>query len=211
MGQKIIGVVAVIIGIMAMSVAHGQQPDLDAQVSRFLNNARVSWNYLNVPYEDGKILHDLVLKGNFKHILEVGTSTGHSTIWLAWAAAKTGGRVTTIEIDKDRYEAALDNFKKAGVVQYIDARLGDAHDLVPALKGPFDFIFCDADKDWYIQYFRDLEGKISLNGCFTAHNVLGWSSDGKKFVEYVKRDSKFRTYIERGSGEGISVSCRITK
>ncbi len=211
MGQKMIGAVAVIIGIMAISIAHGQQSDLDAQVSRFLNNAQGSWNYLNVPYEDGKILHDLVLKGNFKHILEIGTSTGHSTIWMAWAAAKTGGRVTTIEIDKDRFEAALENFKKAGIAQYIDARLGDAHDLVPALKGLFDFVFCDADKDWYIQYFRDLERKISLNGCFTAHNVLGWSSDGKKFVEYVKRDSSFRTYIEHGSGEGISVSCRITK
>ncbi|MBA4391688.1 MAG: methyltransferase [Syntrophus sp. (in: bacteria)] len=215
MGRIIASIVAVIIGIMAVSVSHGQQtlnpPGLDAHVSRFLNNTRGSWNYLNVPYEDGKILYDLVLKGNFKHILEIGTSTGHSTIWLAWAAARTGGRVTTIEIDKERHEAALENFKKAGVAQYIDARLGDAHDLVPAMKGPFDFVFCDADKDWYIKYFRDLRGKINLNGCFTAHNVLGWNSDGKRFVEYIKRDSKFTTYIEQGSGEGISVSCRITK
>jgi caffeoyl-CoA O-methyltransferase len=211
-------VVTIVSSLLVFSGAEscfGQQTsypsDLDARVSRFLTDARGSWSDLNVPYVDGKILHDLVLKGNFKGILEIGTSTGHSTIWLAWAAAKTGGRVTTIEVDKERHEIALQNFKKAGVASYIDARLGDAHELVPALKGPFDFVFSDADKDWYIRYFRDLEPKISAKGCFTAHNVLGWSSEGKKFVEYMKGLPAFRTYVERGSGEGISVSCRITK
>jgi predicted O-methyltransferase YrrM len=198
-----------------VGMTYGQQasnqPDLGVQASRFLNNAKGSWSDLNVPYVDGKILHDLVVKGNFRQILEIGTSTGHSTIWLAWAAAKTGGRVTTIEIDKERHEIALKNFKKAGVSAYIDARLGDAHDLVPALKGSFDFVFCDADKDWYVQYFRDVEPRISANGCFTAHNVLGWSSDGKKFVEYVKGIPAFRTHVERGSGEGISVSCKTSR
>ena len=89
--------------------------DLDRRVSGFLANSRSSWTDMNVPYEDGKILHDLVLKGHFTRILEIGTSTGHSTIWLAWAAAKTGGKVTTIEIDRGRHETALRNFKKAGV------------------------------------------------------------------------------------------------
>ncbi len=58
------------------------------------------------------------------------------------------------------------------------------HVLVPALKDPFDFVFCDADKEWYLQYFLDLEAKISVNGCYTAHNV-SWSRDpeGKKFLE----------------------------
>jgi caffeoyl-CoA O-methyltransferase len=205
-----------LLGLGTVDVSEGQQPvdlhSLNAQVSAFLNDARGSWGDLNVPYEDGKILHDLVLKGNARNILEIGTSTGHSTVWLAWAAAKTGGKVTTIEIDKRRYRTALDNFKKAGVAAYIDARLADAHGLVPTLKGPFDFVFCDADKEWYLRYFLDLELKMSVNGCFTAHNVL-WSRDPdiKRFLEYVKGNTRFRTYIERGSGEGISVSCRITE
>ncbi len=185
---------------------------LDSQVSRFLEEARNTWSDLNVPYVDGKTLYSLVLKGQFKNILEIGTSTGHSTIWLAWAASKTGGRVTTIEINRERYEKALANFKKAGVASYIDARLADAHQLVPRLNGPYDFVFCDADKDWYLQYFLDLETKISSRGCFTAHNVL-WRYDPhiKKFLDYVKRDPGFRTHIEKGSGEGISVSCRVEK
>ena len=187
----------------------GRLSGLDDRVSRFLEEARHSWSDWNVPYEDGKILYSLVLKGHSKNILEIGTSTGHSTVWLAWAASKTGGRVTTIEIDRKRYEKALVNFKKAGLASYIDARLADAHLTVPRLEGPYDFVFCDADKEGYHQYFHDLEGKISPNGCFTAHNVL-WSNDPhiRKFLDYVKRAPGFRTVIEKGSGEGISVSCR---
>lgn len=183
---------------------------LDRQVSLFLSEARNTWSDMNVPYEDGKILYDLVLKGGFKNILEIGTSTGHSTIWLAWAASKTGGSVTTIEINPERVQKALANFKKAGVAPLIDARLGDAHELVPRLQGPYDFIFCDADKDWYVKYFLALESKISLNGCFSAHNVA-WQFDPniKKFLNQVKGNPKFRTLIEKGSGEGISVSCRV--
>lgn len=181
----------------------------DARVSRFLKENRNSWTGWNVPYEDGKILYDLVVKNRFKNILEIGTSTGHSTIWLAWAASKTGGKVTTIEIDRGRYRVAQENFKKAGVAAYVDALLGDAHDLVRELKGPFDFVFCDADKDWYTQYFIDLAPKITAGGCYTAHNALRGGSDVEKFLEHVRRDQRFKTTIERGSGEGISVSCTI--
>jgi len=194
-------------GNVSCKDSHSNQ-DLDLTVSQFLEEHKDRWHDLNVPYQDGKILHDLVIKGNFKRILEIGTSTGHSTIWLAWAAAKTGGKVTTIEIDRTRYEKALENFKKAGLLAYIEAIHGDAHIVVPFLKGPFDFVFSDADKDCYINYFTALKKKLAPNGCFTAHNVSGWSSDAKRFLEYVRGETEFETYIERGSREGISVSCR---
>jgi caffeoyl-CoA O-methyltransferase len=183
---------------------------LDVQVRTFLADAAGSWSDWNVSQEDGKILYELIIKGNCKNIIEIGTSTGHSTIWLAWAAAKTGGKVITIEVDKERYNTALENFRKAGVADYIDARLGNAHDIVPLFKGPVDFVFCDADKDWYLKYFQILESKISLNGYFTAHNIL-WAGQASinQFLEYLKKSANFRTIIEKGSGEGISVSCRI--
>lgn len=185
---------------------------LDARVAAFLADARSSWSDMNVPYRDGKILYDLVVRGNFRRILEIGTSTGHSTIWLAWAASKTGGRVTTIEIDRERYEQALRNFRKAGVDRYIDARLGDAHELVVRLTGSLDLVFADADKEWNVQYFKDVQAKITPGGCFTAHNVL-WrgSGDVKDFLDYIKRQPGFRTRIERGSGEGISISCKAAE
>ena len=186
--------------------ALAENADFDQRVSRFL--ARDSWFDWNVPREDGKILHDLVLKGGSKRILEIGTSTGFSTIWLAWAASKTGGKVTTIEIDKKRHEKARANFENVGLAPYIDARLADAHVLVPLLEGPFDFVFCDADKDGYLDYFMELGEKLRPSGCFTAHNVLWSYNHGiKRFLDYVRQAPGFRTTIVRGSGEGISISC----
>ncbi len=193
----------------AQAQPKGQQPSLDVRVEQFLETNRNGWRDWNVPFEDGRILHNLVVAGKFKSILEIGTSTGHSTIWLAWAASKTGGKVITIEIDPGRHRSALENFRRAGVEAYIDARLADAHDLVKQLSGPFDFVFNDADKEWYLNYFKDLDAKVAVGGCFTAHNTLRiYAKQVRDFLEYVKAKPNYRTRIERGSGEGISVSCK---
>jgi caffeoyl-CoA O-methyltransferase len=183
--------------------------DLDARVSAFLAAARGTWHDLNVPYEDGAALHRLVLAAGSRSILEIGTSTGHSTIWLAWAAAKTGGKVTTLEIDAERHRQARRNFEKAGLSGYIDARLGDAHELVKTLPGPFDFVFSDADKEWYLQYFLDLDPKLSVGGCFTAHNVLRPTApEVQQMIDAIEAKPNYTTRIERTSPEGILVACK---
>lgn len=187
-----------------------EESALDKQVMDFLEETRSTWRNWNISYEDGKILYDLVLEGNCKNIIEIGTSSGLSTIWLAWAAAKTGGKVLTIEVHEDRLNAALENFKKAGVADYIETRFGNAHEVVPELKGPVDFVFCDANKDWYLKYFKILEPNITLHGYFTAHNTL-WAgrSNINEFLKYLIDNKNFKTHMEKGSGEGISVSRRI--
>lgn len=181
---------------------------LDARVHGFLERARGEWKDLNVPFEDGQALHDLIVQKGFTRGLEIGTSTGHSAIWIAWAMSKTGGRLVTIEIDERRHRAALGNFEAAGVAPYVDARLADAHQLVKELPGPFDFVFSDADKDWYTRYFKDLEAKLVVGGCFTAHNVLDGFAGVDAFLAYVRTRPSYTTSIERTSRSGISVSCR---
>ncbi len=197
------------LGMLSAALAAQPGPSLDARVSAFLQQHRGHWNALNVHYEDGQILHDLVVAGRFRNILEIGTSTGHSTIWLAWAVAKTGGKVTTIEIDRGRHEVALENFRQAGVDAYITPLLGDAHVLVNRLPGPFDFVFNDADKDWYLKYFTALDPKLALGGCFTAHNTLRiYAREVQDFLDVVRAKQNYDTRIERGAGEGISISCK---
>jgi caffeoyl-CoA O-methyltransferase len=127
-------------------------------------------------------------------------------IWIAWALSKTGGRLITIEIDEGRYKTALINFKMAGVEDIIDARLADAHQLVKGLKGPFDFVFSDADKEWYTQYFKDVEPKLVKGGCFTAHNVTNGYGSIKEFLDYIRRLPNYQTSIDRSSGLAISIS-----
>ena len=126
----------------------GDPDALDTRVRQFMQNHWGTWHDLNVPEADGQALHDIILEHEYKDALEIGTSTGYSTIWIAWALSKTGGKVITVEIDKQRHEEALTHFREAGLDTFIDARLGDAHTIVPALDGPFDFVFCDADTAW---------------------------------------------------------------
>ncbi|PKN30710.1 MAG: methyltransferase [Deltaproteobacteria bacterium HGW-Deltaproteobacteria-21] len=180
--------------------------DIDKKVQKFLNENRSQWSDWNVPYEDGKLLHDLIVRNNYTRALEIGTSTGHSAIWMAWALSKTGGRLITIEIDEDRYKTALENFREAGVEGLIDARLADAHKLVKELPGPFDFVFSDADKEWYTRYFREVDPKLVKGGCFTAHNVNHAYGDIKRFLDYVRSLPNYRTTIDRSSSAGISIS-----
>jgi caffeoyl-CoA O-methyltransferase len=141
--------IALLLPADSMSQGLGKRNNIDETIKTFLEKRKGSWRDLNVPASDGKILYDLIIQNKYTKALEIGTSTGHSTIYIAWALSKTGGKVITIEIDRDRYQQALANFREAGVSDYIDARLADAHMLVKALQGPFDFVFCDADKEWY--------------------------------------------------------------
>jgi caffeoyl-CoA O-methyltransferase len=189
-----------------IDVARADQ-DLDNKVRNFLDNHRRSWRDMNVSETDGKILYDLIIKNNYKSALEIGTSTGHSGIWIAWALSKTGGKLLTIEIDESRYEEALDHFEEAGLSDYIDARLADAHELVPKLEGPFDFVFSDADKGWYKNYLIAVLPKLQVGGCFTAHNVSGRRQYGiREFLDYLESLPNMETTIERSSWSGISIS-----
>ncbi|MBL7862982.1 MAG: class I SAM-dependent methyltransferase [Cyclobacteriaceae bacterium] len=180
-------------------------PALDARVEKFLKEHRGEWRDMNVPYEDGKILHDLIVKNGYTSALEIGTSTGHSTIWLAWAMSKTGGKVITLELNERRHAQALKNLEEAGLSAFVDARLGNAHQLVNQLPGPYDFVFSDADKDWYKQYFVDLEAKLKAGGCYTTHNVADGQADSD-FMNYVKNHPQFTTTIDRTSRAGIMIS-----
>jgi len=148
-----------------------EQEALDQRVRDFLASARWRARTLNVSEADGQKLHDLIVENGYTRAVEVGTSTGHSTIWIAWALSKTGGKLITVEINERRHQKALANLEEAGLSSIVDARRADAHELVPELEGPFDFAFIDADKDWYVRYFNWLLPKLDVGGCFTAHNV----------------------------------------
>ncbi len=163
---------------------------------------------MNVPESDGQLLHDLVVKGGYTRALEIGTSTGRSGIWIALALSKTGGKLTTIDIDEGRHREAVQNFKEAGVSAFIDARLADAHELVPKLDGPFDFVFIDADKDWYTNYAKAVIPKLAVGGCIAAHNVYpargrrggGMTGD---YYEYVSGLPFLETTVTPG---GVAIS-----
>lgn len=196
---------SVLITSLTTQVFAQNRPD-DTRVKQFLEQSRQKWQDLNVPYEDGKILHDLIVKNGYKSALEIGTSTGHSTVWIAWALRKTGGKLITIELDEARQKKAIENLEAAGLSEFVEFRLGNAHALVKEVKGPIDFVFSDADKDWYVQYFNDIDPKLSKGGSFTAHNVLQNLSGIREYLEAVQSNPAYDTRIDHTSSSGIAIS-----
>lgn len=199
----------VLLGLIALS-GRAQYPEteneMDRKIKTFLQANSGNWHDWNIPASDGRILYDLIVENGYQSAVEIGTSTGHSTIWIAWALSKTGGKLTTIEVDEKRYREAVENFKKAGVAQYIDARLGDAHEMVPELPGRYDFVFSDADKYWYTNYFKAMDPKLEVGGCFTAHNTSMRASGINDFLRFVKSLDNYETIFAKNSRAGISIS-----
>ena len=198
----------------AIKTKQSENEDLDTRVRKFLDSHYWGRGNMNVPAVDGQTLHDIIVKNNYTRAVEIGTSTGHSGIWIAWALSKTGGKLITIDIDERRHRQALENFEVAGLSDYIDARLGDAHEIVPALEGPFDFVFSDADKYWYKNYFIALDPKLEVGGCYTSHNVYmgsyrrrGGSGD---YLDYLLSLPNYETTVDNRGG-GLAISYKKSK
>jgi caffeoyl-CoA O-methyltransferase len=202
---KILPILLITVLFSPFSFAQSQK-ELNENVQKFLNDNRQQWRDLNVPFGDGKIIHDLIVDNNYQSALEIGTSTGHSTIWIAWALSKTGGKLITVELDPNRQKTAIANLKKVGLSDYVEFRLGNAHQIVKEVEGPFDFVFSDADKDWYIQYFKDVHPKLKQGGRFTAHNVLQNIGGIREYMEFVNNHPDYVTTVDKSSSSGIAIS-----
>ena len=112
---------------------------------------------ISVTANQGKFLQVLMVLGNVRTVLELGTLGGYSTIWMARALPEDG-KIISLEIDENHAKVARQNIEKAGLTHKVEVRVGKALDLLPQLadngEGPFDMIFIDADKPPYPDYFK---------------------------------------------------------
>ena len=127
--------------------------------------------YANVPASDGRMLRLLTEAINAKNVVEIGTSTGISGMWFAMALERTGGHLTTFELDHTRAELARGHFKKAGVDKLVTLVEGDAHQNVAKLKDPIDAVFIDAEKEGYLDYLHKVLPLVRPGGLILAHNA----------------------------------------
>lgn len=127
--------------------------------------------YLQVPLADGRMLRILTELTGAKSVVEVGTSTGYSGLWFCLALQKTGGKLTTFEIDAGRAARARKHFQQAGVDGIVNLIEGNAHQNVTQVKGPVDVVFIDADKEGYVDYLSKLLPMVRPGGLILAHNV----------------------------------------
>jgi predicted O-methyltransferase YrrM len=164
---------------------------------------RSQQTYLSVPIQDGKALRLLTEAAGAKNVIEIGTSTGYSGLWFCLALERTGGHLTTFEIDHGRASKAREHFKEADVEQMVTVIEGDAHEQVAKIKGPVDLVFIDADKSGYVDYLNKLRPLVRPGGLILAHNV----DMVPDYVKEVTTSGELETifYME---GEGLGVTLK---
>ena len=127
---------------------------------------------LAVGPDTGQLINILASSLRAPHILEVGTSYGYSGIWLAEAARKSGGRVTTMELQDYKATYARERAVEAGLAEYIDYRVGDAVKMIGELKAGIDFVLLDLWKDLYIPCLDAFYPKLNPGAIIVADNML---------------------------------------
>lgn len=163
--------------------------------------------FANVSTTDGRLLRMLAESIGAQRVVEIGTSTGESAVWLALGLRKTGGHLFTHEIDEGRAEVAQKNFKMAGVDDHITLILGDAHETVKQHTEPIDILFLDADKEGYIDYLEKLVPILRPGGLVIAHNMNTRQADAR-FLKAITEDPTFETLILLREGTGVGVTLK---
>jgi len=172
------------------------------------NMEQTRTTYLSVPQVDGKLLRILTESVNAKNVVEIGTSTGFSGLWFCLALSKTGGKMTTLELDEGRAAMARRHFEQAGCGGIITIVQGDAHENVKKLTGPIDVVFIDADKEGYVDYLEKVLPLVRPGGLILAHNVGGYGSGGGYEQKVTSSPALDTVFFSLGSGLGITLKKR---
>jgi predicted O-methyltransferase YrrM len=179
----------------------------EGRILATLKAMREGPGFANVSPTDGRLLRMLAEAIGAKRVVEIGTSTGESAVWLALGLRKTGGHLFTHEIDEGRANIARANFEKAGVDDVVTLILGDAHETVKRYEEPIDLLFLDADKEGYIDYLEKLLPLVRPGGLIVAHNMNTRQAD-PDYVKAITEDPKLETLILLKEGTGVGVTLK---
>ncbi len=163
--------------------------------------------HLNVTTREGRVLRQLTEALGAKRVVEIGTSNGYSTIWLALGVRAVGGKVFTHEIDPEKVEMARENFKKAGVDDLITIIEGDAHETVKQHKEPIDVLFLDAEKKGYIDYLEKLLPLVRPGGLILGHDMHRPMPD-PRYIKAVTKNPDLDTSFIMMESFGISMTIK---
>jgi len=175
----------------------GQQNDAEQQDR--------SIKMLNLEPDTAQFLHILIRSSKRARLLEIGTSNGYSTIWLAWAASENNGRVISIDRNPDKQAQADSNLRHVGLRELVDLQCGDATEIVANLPGPFDFVFFDADRYSAPEQLKLLIPKLSPGALVLADNVLSHPQEIAGYLQALEMYPQFERVI-LPVGKGLSVA-----
>ncbi len=163
--------------------------------------------FRNVEPDTAELLGVLIRASGARRILELGTSNGYSTIWLADAARATGGRVVSVDVDASRTELARGNLAAAGLGDRVELRIEDAAStLAAAPEGAWEFVFLDAERPAYPGYLPDLVRTLAPGGLLAIDNVQSHADELVEFTALIEREPRLtQTVVPVGAGLRLAV------
>jgi predicted O-methyltransferase YrrM len=154
---------------------------------------RVDEFLISIGPDTGILLNVLIKAAGARTILELGTSYGHSTVYLAEAARMSGGRVISLDVSADKQRYAREQLAAADLEPFVELRTGDARDIIASLSDPLDFVLIDLWKDLYIPCFDLVYPKLSDGAFLAADNIL--------FPEFTRNDmAAYRRHVRTKPG-----------
>ena len=181
---------------------------LKAELERFgaANDAATSERprrMLNITRDTGEFLAVLVRATAARRVLEIGTSNGYSTLWLAEAARTTGGAVTTVEYAEYKVGLARANFARSGLASAITLVHDDAgRFLQRSGEGAWDLVFLDSERPEYPGWWPHLRRALRAGGLLVVDNAISHTEQMAPFVALVQADASFATcLVPVGNGE----------
>ena len=162
---------------------------------------------LNLEPDTARLVYILARSSGAKRVLEIGTSNGYSTIWLASAVAPNGGRVTSIDLSAEKQGMAHENLQRAGLLESVELVLGKAGTIVKELVGPFDVVFFDADRLGAAANLEALMPKLAPSVLLLADNVTSHPDEIAGYLTVMKKLEGFE-HVVVPVGKGLSVAYR---
>lgn len=185
--------------------------DLLAELEQFgaandAANAERARRMLNITRDTGELLAVLVRATGARRILEIGTSNGYSTLWLAAAARALDGHVSTVEMSDYKLTLAAQNFARAGIADYITQVPGDAGQLLDSMPAAsFDLVFLDSERAEYPGWWPNLRRVLRRGGLLVVDNALSHAAEMAPFIALVAADPEFTCCtVPVGNGEFLA-------
>lgn len=172
-----------------------------------LREIEASNNHYIVGRTRGQILVRIAREFHPQRILEIGTNVGYSTI-LMGKELPSRARITTIEINPDFAEQAKENIKRAVLEPQIEVLVGDALEIIPTLKGEYDFVFIDADKPQYFAYLQALEPHLFRGSMIVADNVGRHEAKMHDYLKHVRESGGYTSRFIMVGNDGVELSIK---
>jgi len=160
---------------------------------------------LNLEPETAELVSILARSSRARHVLEIGTSNGYSTIWLAASVGLEGGRIISIDRSREKHKMAQENLLATGLSQCVDLRLGDATEIIATLPGPFDFVFFDADRTSAPGQLNLLLPKLAPKALLLADNVFSHPHEIEGYLTMINSLKQLQ-HVLVPVGKGLSVA-----